>query len=67
MFIIITWNDPTDVYVAGDYYFDEDGDAECHAIVEMPKLLTHQEAQDFIYNSDNDRYLLSNTKIVELN
>lgn len=54
MFIIITWDNPTETYVVDDYRA---------ALV----FESHQEAQDFIYNSDNDNYLASNTKIVELN
>ena len=52
MFIIITWNDRLEVHVVGE---------------DAWLFMSHQEAQDFIYNSDNDHYLLSNTEIVELN
>ena len=58
MFIIITWDDTSEPYVVKDYK---------SLNMESFNFKYHQEAQDFIYNSDNDYHLLSNTKIVELN
>jgi hypothetical protein len=59
MFIIITWDDPNTTRVIGDRRA-----GECHKSFNFK---SHFEAQDFIYNSANDTYLASKTKIVELN
>ena len=58
MFIIITWDDTSEPYVVKDYK---------SLNMESFNFKSHQEAQDFIYNSANDTYLASKTKIVELN
>ena len=59
MFIIVTWDGTSEAYVVEEQYC---GDTRI-----VFNFKSHQEAQDFIYNSANDTYLASKTKIVELN